>query len=79
MGAAGSIVGGNDVKKLDFFKVFDLEEKFLKDKGLYAELQDYFLETKKNTLNYWYKKLTDEQVKEEYFQKMRSLYSDFVS
>jgi len=77
VGSGGSIVAGSDVKKLDFFKIFNLEEAFLKDKGLYEELKDYFLETKKNTLNYWYKKLTDEQVKKEYLQKMQVLYPNY--
>lgn len=72
-----STTTGDDVKKLDFFKVFELEEKLLKDAGLYEEIEDYFLETKKNTLIYWYKKLKDEKVKSEYYNRFIDLHKDF--
>lgn len=64
----------NDYKKLDFFKIFELEEKFLKEKDLYDKIEDYFLETKQNTLIYWYKKLNDEEVKKEYSKLFHNLY-----
>jgi len=69
--------GESEFKKLDFFKVFELEEDFLRKKGFYNGLEDYFLETKKNTLIYWYKKLTDNKTKKEYYEKLISLYPDF--
>jgi len=71
-----STTTGDDVKKLDFFKVFELEEKLLKGVDLYEEIEDYFLQTKKNTLIYWYKKLKDKKVKKEYRKRLCSLYGD---
>lgn len=67
----------NDSKKLDFFKIFEQEEKFLKEKGLYNEVEQYFLTSKKNTLIYWYKKLADEKVKVQYMSKLLALYPEF--
>lgn len=67
----------SEYKKLDFFKIFELEEEFLRDKGLYSEIEDYFLETKRNTLLYWYKKLKNEKVKQEYYNKFVALYGEF--
>lgn len=68
--------GKQDHKKLDFFKIFDEIEKVLKEKGLYIELENYFLTYKKNTLIYWYKKLKDAKVKEEYYNKLSSRYKE---
>lgn len=68
--------GKSEYKKLDFFKIFELEEKFLKEKRLFKKLEEYFWETRKNTLIYWYKKLTDKNVKEEYHKKMLVLFPD---
>lgn len=70
--------GKSEYKKLDFFKIFEIEEKFLKEKGLYQDLEDYFLLTKKNTLVYWYKKLTNKETKEEYSQKLHEFFPDLV-
>ncbi len=66
--------GSDDSKKLDFFRVMDLQEEFLKEKDLYEELKEYFLKTKKNTLVYWYKKLHSKEVKEEYYKRFLALY-----
>lgn len=71
-----STTTGDDIKKLDFFKIMDLEEKLLKEVGLYEKIEDYFQQTKKNTLIYWYKKLKDEEVKKEYQDRLISLYND---
>lgn len=68
--------GKQDNKKLDFFKVFDKIEEFLKEKNLYNEFEDYFQTYKKNTLIYWYKKLTTKQIKDEYQRKFNSLYNE---
>lgn len=65
-----STVDGDDFKKLDFFKIFELMEKFLKTTKYWEELKDYFYTHKKNTLNYWYKKLNNENVKKEFYSKM---------
>lgn len=72
-----STTTGDDIKKLDFFKIMDLQEKLLKEVGLYEQIEDYFQETKKSTLIYWYKKLQDQEVKKEYFIRLKALYSDF--
>lgn len=68
--------GKQDHKKLDFFRVFDEIEKVLKEKGIYKKLEEYFLTHKKNTLIYWYKKLNNEKVKEEYYNKLSSQYNE---
>lgn len=71
--------GKGEHKKLDFFKIFDLEEEYLQEKGIYNKLEDYFIKTKKNTLIYWYKKLKDEKIKAEYYQKLLDLYPQLRS
>lgn len=70
VGTGHSTVSGDEYKKLDFFEIFRLIEKFLKEKKLYDGLADYFVQYKKNTLQYWYKKLTDEKIKEIYSKKL---------
>lgn len=72
-----STTSGDDIKKLDFFKIMDLEEKLLKEIGLYDKIEDYFQQTKKNTLIYWYKKLQDEKVQKQYLKRLNTLYNDF--
>lgn len=69
----------NDLKRLDFFKVMELEEKILKENNLYEKIAEYFLTTKKNTLIYWYKKLNDENAIKKYQEKMFKLYPDLIS
>lgn len=71
-----STTTGEDIKKLDFFKVFELEEKILRGKDIYEEIKEYFAQSKKNTLIYWYKKLNDEKVKQEYYNKFVALYGE---
>lgn len=57
----------HDVKKLDFFKIFELEEKLLKEKNLYnSDLKKYFKWYKKSTLIYWLKKIKTPSVKYRY-------------
>lgn len=68
--------GNHDHKKLDFFKVFEKIEELLKEKGIYNELKDYFLTYKKNTLIYWYKKLNNAKVKQEYYDKLNQQYTE---
>lgn len=63
-------LSAQDEKKLDFFRVFDYQEKTLKNAGLYDELKEYFETSKINTLIYWYKKLTVPQIKLIYFVKL---------
>lgn len=60
----------HDEKKLDFFKVFALEEKVLKEKGAYHGLKKYFKAYKKDTLTQWYGKIQNPTVKRQYFQKL---------
>lgn len=66
-----------DYKKMDFFTVFDLIEKFLKENSVYALFEDYFLFYKRNHLIYWYKKIENKKVKKQYYKKLVSIYPDF--
>ncbi len=50
--------GKNDYKKLDFFKIMDIEEQILKDCNVYNDLKDAFNLHKRQTLFYWLKKIT---------------------
>lgn len=60
----------HDIKKLDFFKIFKLEEKILKEKNLYnSNLKKYFKLYKKNTLVYWLNKIKTQSVKYKYICK----------
>ncbi len=68
--------GKQDFKKLDFFEIFDLIEKFLKEKKYYLQLEDYFQNYKKGTLIYWYKKLNDKKTKEKYLEKLKFIYPE---
>lgn len=74
VGTGTSTVTSVDSRKLDFFKVFSQIEIFLKEMGYYDDLGEYFEKHKKNTLKYWYEKLSDKQVKEEYLKKLTDLY-----
>ena len=74
-----STMNGSDLKKLDFYKVFELMEDTLKKQNIYEKYKDYFLTHKKNTLIYWYKKLNDTNVKAEYSDKFKSLYDEDIS
>ncbi len=62
-----------DEKKLDFFKVFEYMEAFLKEKSFYEHLKDYYELHKKNTFNYWLDKIQDEKIKQEYELKLKQL------
>ena len=55
-----------DYKKLDFFKIIDLERKLLKEKKVYEEIKEYFEKSSQNTLKYWYKKLSNPITKLKY-------------
>ncbi|HNW25236.1 MAG TPA: glycosyltransferase [Candidatus Gastranaerophilaceae bacterium] len=68
--------GDKDFQKLDFFEVFELIEKFLKEKNYYGQLEDYFQNYKKGTLVYWYKKLKNEDTKQKYLKKFKKLYPE---
>ena len=65
-----------DEKKLDFFKIFELEENILKRKNLYPKLKDYFEKSKKNTLIYWYKKIENDNIKQIFKTKFENLYGN---
>lgn len=67
---------GDDAKKLDFFEIFEIIESFLKENDFYTDLEDYYRTYKKNTLIYWYKKITNKKTKQEYFNKLTNLYND---
>ena len=68
--------GKNDYKKLDFFGVFEKIEEFLKDKNLYLEFEAKFETYRRNTLIYWYKKLNDKKVIEEYKNRFIERYNE---
>ncbi len=51
--------GKNDYKKLDFFKITSLQEKFLKRRGVYKALKNIFNLHKKQTLFYWRGKISN--------------------
>lgn len=70
--------GHNDYKKLDFFKITDLEEDVLKESGVYEKYRDYFEFHKKNLLCYWYQKIHNPVVKVIYFLKLSSIYPFFM-
>lgn len=64
----------HDIKKLDFFRIFEEEEKILKQKNIFPLLEDYFEFEKINILNYWYRKITDKDIKKEYAIRFHKLY-----
>ncbi len=66
----------HDRKKLDFFKVLELQERILKEKNLYKDIEDYFQKTKKNTLKYWYKKIENNNIKKEFLKKFKEIYGN---
>lgn len=59
-----------DEKKLDFFKILELEENLLKDCGVWNELKKYFIFHKEKTLLYWLKKINTLVVKANYLFKL---------
>lgn len=64
----------HDKKRLDFFKIFELEKEILKKKNLYKHLKKYFLWNKADVLVYWYNKLENEGVKKEYRKKLQKAF-----
>ncbi|MBP7211640.1 glycosyltransferase [bacterium] len=68
--------GKNDYKKLDFFKIFKVEEKILRSKKIYNELRTDFLAYKKYTLINWFEKISDKRVKLLYAIKLYLLYPE---
>ena len=58
-----------DSKKMDFFKIMDLEEKLLKECGVFNKLKKYFKWHKENTLIYWNRKIKHPIVKIKYILK----------
>ncbi len=63
-----------DLKKLDLFKIFNLEKDYLIRKKLYKELKYQFEKSKKNILIDWYKTINSPFVKILYFIKLFSNY-----
>lgn len=70
--------GDKDYKKLDFFKVLDLQENMLKDTKTFSMLGLYFKAHKKANLIYWYKKITNKKIKLKYALKLYRLYPDLI-
>lgn len=66
----------SDLKKLDFFKVLDYQEKIIRNFGLFDSMEQCLKKHKRHTLNYWYKKVQDPSVKAIYEQKLLKLYKD---
>lgn len=66
----------HDKKRLDFFKILELQEDILKKKNLYATLKEQFLWHRENTLNYWHNKLEDKDIKKEFRTKIQLLYPE---
>lgn len=66
--------GSNDKKKLDYFKILDLERNLLISENIYKEYKNAFEFHKKTTLLYWYKKIKDKKVKKIYFKKLFKVY-----
>lgn len=61
-----STCSGADYKKMDLFKVFDLMEAILTEKKLLPDnkkLSEYFCQYRIYTLIYWYKKLSEDDIK----------------
>lgn len=72
---------GDDYKKLDFFEIYNLKEQILREKNLLPQnknLTKYFYEAKKNTLLYWYKKLSDERIKAKYQERFYGIYKEDI-
>ncbi len=63
-----------DLKKLDLFKIFNLEKDYLIRKKLYKELKYQFEKSKKNILISHYKTISSFWVKILYFIKLFSVY-----
>ena len=53
----------HDEKKLDFFKIFKLEEKIIKEKGLWKQLKKYYYFHKNKELKYWLSKIKNKKIK----------------
>lgn len=70
--------GDKDYKKLDFFKVLALEENLLKDTKTFSMLKPYFKAHKKANLIYWYKRITNKNIKLKYALKLYCLYPDLI-
>ncbi len=70
---------GADLKKMDFYKILDLIEQLLKNQNIYKDYEKYFQTHKKNTLIYWYKKITDLEVKEQYAKEFEKIYKEQIT
>ena len=63
-----------DLKKLDLFKIFNIEKDYLIRKKLYKELKYQFEKSKKNILISWSKTISSFVVKILYSIKLFSTY-----
>ena len=72
-----STVTGDDKNKLDFFEVFKKIEDFFKEHGFLSEFEEDFSTYKKNTLIYWYKKISDKTIQKEFANRFYTLYSEY--
>lgn len=70
-----SLTTHEDEKKLDLFKVLKEQEKLLQKNKEFYILNNYFYRHKKNTLEYWYKKIKDEKVKQQYQKQLLNEYN----
>ncbi len=68
--------GRNDLKKLDIFSVIKEQERIFKASKYYNK--EMFELHKKSTLYYWYKKITNPNVKFLYWLKMIKIYPSFT-
>lgn len=66
----------NDSKKLDFFKVLDEQEKIIEKYNTDTMLKSNFKKHKQNTLLYWYKKIKDNEVREQYRNKLKHVLNE---
>ena len=70
--------GKNDYKKLDFFKIVDIEENILKNLGVYNDLKDAFNLRKKQVLFYWLKKIKNPYVYIKYRLKLLKVFPVYM-
>lgn len=62
--------GRKDHKKLDFFTLYKLQKKFLKENGFYKDYKKGFEYSKKQELFYWFNKIENKNVRIIYFTKL---------
>ncbi len=62
--------GRKDHKKLDFFTLYKLQKKFLKENGFYKNYKKSFEYSKKQELFYWFNKIENKSIRIIYFVKL---------